>query len=90
MDMETSRLLPVSVLTGFLGSGKTTVLNHLMQQPEMSRTLLVINRLVRSESIMISWSKVLTRSLWNVSGCLCCTIRGDLVKTLREAPGRFA
>ena len=35
MDMETSRLLPVSVLTGFLGSGKTTVLNHLMQQPEM-------------------------------------------------------
>ena len=37
------RPLPVSVLTGFLGSGKTTVLNHLVQQPALSRTLVLIN-----------------------------------------------
>lgn len=36
-------MLPVSVLTGFLGSGKTTVLNHLIQQPALERTLVLIN-----------------------------------------------
>ena len=40
---ESLQRLPVSVLTGFLGSGKTTVLNHLIQQPELSRTLVLIN-----------------------------------------------
>ena len=38
-----SQLLPVSVLTGFLGSGKTTVLNHLLRQPELDKTLVIIN-----------------------------------------------
>ena len=38
-----SRPLPVSVLTGFLGSGKTTVLNHLIRQSALSRTLVLIN-----------------------------------------------
>lgn len=91
MDMETSRLLPVSVLTGFLGSGKTTVLNHLMQQPEMSRTLVVINEFgeigIDHDLMVKSTDEVVVEM---ASGCLCCTIRGDLVKTLREAPGRFA
>ena len=35
--------LPVSLLTGFLGSGKTTVLNHLVRQPEFSKAVVVIN-----------------------------------------------
>ena len=91
MDMETSRLLPVSVLTGFLGSGKTTVLNHLMQQPEMERTLVVINEFgeigIDHDLMVKSTDEVVVEM---ASGCLCCTIRGDLVKTLREAPSRFA
>ena len=85
------RRLPVSVLTGFLGSGKTTVLNHLIQQPALSRTLVLINEFGKigldhdlvthcTDDVVIEMS----------SGCLCCTIRGDLAKTLREAPGRFA
>ncbi len=88
---RSSQRLPVSVLTGFLGSGKTTVLNHLIQQPALSRTLVLINEfgeigvdhdlVTRSEDdVVIEMS----------SGCLCCTIRGDLAKTLREAPARFA
>src|SRR3989304_1535553 len=42
-DVIDERPLPVSVLTGFLGSGKTTVLRHLLRQPEMSRVAVVIN-----------------------------------------------
>ena len=91
MNVDLSRRLPVSVLTGFLGSGKTTVLNHLIQQPELSRTLVLINEFgeVGLDHQLVAYSKddvVIEMS----SGCLCCTIRGDLAKTLREAPGRFA
>ena len=86
-----SRRLPVSVLTGFLGSGKTTVLNHLIHQPALSRTLVLINEFgeIGLDHDLVTHSKddvVVAMS----SGCLCCTIRGDLAKTLREAPGRFA
>ncbi len=85
------RRLPVSVLTGFLGSGKTTVLNYLIQQPALSRTLVLINEFgeIGLDHDLVTHSKdevVIEMS----SGCLCCTIRGDLAKTLREAPGRFA
>ena len=88
---ESSRPLPVSVLTGFLGSGKTTVLNYLIQQPELSRTLVLINEFgeIGLDHDLVTHSKeevVVEMS----SGCLCCTIRGDLVKTLRDAPARFA
>ena len=88
---EASRRMPISVLTGFLGSGKTTVLNHLIQQPELSRTLVLINEFgeIGLDHDLVTHSKdevVVEMS----SGCLCCTIRGDLAKTLREAPGRFA
>ena len=86
-----SQRLPVSVLTGFLGSGKTTVLNYLIQQPALSRTLVLINEFgeIGLDHDLVAHSKddvVIEMS----SGCLCCTIRGDLAKTLREAPGRFA
>ena len=86
-----SQRLPVSVLTGFLGSGKTTVLNHLIQQPALSRTLALINEFgeIGLDHDLVAHGKddvVIEMS----SGCLCCTIRGDLAKTLREAPGRFA
>ncbi len=87
----TLQRLPISVLTGFLGSGKTTVLNHLIRQPELSRTLVLINEFgeIGVDHDLVTQSKdevVIEMS----SGCLCCTIRGDLAKTLREAPGRFA
>ena len=86
-----SQRLPVSVLTGFLGSGKTTVLDHLIQQPALSRTLVLINEFgeIGLDHDLVTHSKddvVIEMS----SGCLCCTIRGDLAETLREAPGRFA
>ena len=86
-----SRRLPISVLTGFLGSGKTTVLNHLIQQPALSRTLVLINEFgeIGLDHDLVTHSKD-DVVIEMASGCLCCTIRGDLAKTLREAPGRFA
>jgi G3E family GTPase len=82
--------IPVTLLTGFLGSGKTTVLNRLVQQPEMADALVLINEFgeVGLDHLLVEHSRediVIEMS----SGCLCCTIRGDLVQTLSDVYGRF-
>ncbi len=87
----TSAPIPVSLLTGFLGSGKTTLLNQLLQLPELKETLVLINEFgeIGIDHDLVSSGRdgvVVEMS----SGCLCCTIRGDLVKTLRDATWRFA
>lgn len=83
--------IPVSVLTGFLGSGKTTVLNHLTEQAAFGRTLILINEFgeIGLDHDLVSYSndEVIVEM---ASGCLCCTIRGDLAKVLGEAPWRFS
>lgn len=84
-------LIPVSVLTGFLGSGKTTLLNQLVQASEISRALVVINEFgavsLDHDLIVRSADDLVVEMM---GGCLCCTIRGDLLRTLRDAPWRFA
>ncbi|MGF6633639.1 CobW family GTP-binding protein [Paraburkholderia sp. MM6662-R1] len=84
-------LIPVTLLTGFLGSGKTTVLNRLVQQPEMADALVLINEFgeIGLDHMLIAHSRediVVEMS----SGCLCCTIRGDLVRTLKDIHWRFS
>ncbi|MBM3620101.1 MAG: GTP-binding protein [Alphaproteobacteria bacterium] len=82
--------IPVSLLTGFLGSGKTTVLNHLLQCPELSNTVVVINEFgeigLDHELIESSTEDLVLLK----SGCLCCTIRGDLIDVLRSLAHRRA
>ncbi len=76
--------LPVSLLTGFLGSGKTTVLNYLLQQPEMANTAVIMNEFGEiglDHELVVGGKEDMV--LLN-SGCLCCTVRGDLVNTLRD------
>ena len=83
--------IPVTLLTGFLGSGKTTVLNHLVRQPELADALVIINEFgeIALDHLMVAHStENLTMEM--SSGCLCCTIRGDLVKTLRDITWRFS
>ncbi|MGY6553917.1 MAG: CobW family GTP-binding protein [Wenzhouxiangella sp.] len=83
--------LPVIVITGFLGAGKTTLLNHLVQQPEMSDSLVIINEFgeIGLDHQLVSELRDETVVELN-SGCLCCTVRGDLVRTLKDARWRFA
>ena len=91
MGLNVQPLIPVTLLTGFLGSGKTTVLNHLMQQPEMARTLVIINEFGETaldHQLVTSSQENLTQVMG--SGCVCCTIRGDLVSALREVHAQFS
>ncbi len=76
--------LPVSVLTGFLGSGKTTVLRHLLGQPDMANTAVIVNEFgeIGLDHMLVENAKEDTILL--NSGCLCCTVRGDLVETMRR------
>jgi G3E family GTPase len=76
--------LPVSVLTGFLGSGKTTLLSHLVRHPGMANTAVIINEFgeIGLDHLLVAKSSENTILL--NSGCLCCTVRGDLIDTLRD------
>ena len=76
--------IPLSVITGFLGSGKTTLLNRILKDPQMADTAVIINEFgdVGLDHLLVDQASdgVLELS----SGCLCCTIRGDLVTTLED------
>ncbi len=92
MKMAThTDLIPVTLLTGFLGSGKTTVLNHLVHQPELKDALVIINEFgeMALDHLLVAHS-IENLALEMSSGCLCCTIRSDLAKTLRDITWRFA
>ncbi|MDZ7869303.1 MAG: GTP-binding protein [Rheinheimera sp.] len=83
--------IPLILLTGFLGSGKTTLLNQLVQLPEFSRTLVIINEFGETSLDHLLVSKSSDEQIVELSsGCICCTIRGDLAKTLSDATWRFA
>jgi G3E family GTPase len=77
-------LIPVSIITGFLGSGKTTLINHLLKRPEMNRVAVIVNELgeigVDNELVQVSSEQMMLLN----NGCLCCVLRGDLQETLRE------
>lgn len=76
--------IPVSIVTGFLGSGKTTVLAHLLRHAAMGDAAVIINEFgeigLDHHLVAASRDDVMVMS----SGCLCCTIRTDLVDTLRS------
>ncbi len=76
--------IPVAVLTGFLGSGKTTLLNSLLKDPLLAGACVIINEFgdVSIDHLLVERSDENIVEL--ASGCLCCTIRGDLIDTLND------
>jgi G3E family GTPase len=83
-DLSQDDRIPVTLLTGFLGSGKTTLLNSWLRSPELCDAAVIVNEFgeVGIDHALIASSSDNTIEL--STGCLCCTVRGDLVDTLRE------
>ncbi|WP_337881162.1 GTP-binding protein [Rheinheimera sp.] len=83
--------IPLYVLTGFLGSGKTTLLNQLVKTPVFANSLVIINELGSTslDHLLMTHSQE-EQVVELASGCICCTIRSDLSKTLRDIGWRFA
>lgn len=81
--------IPVSVLTGFLGSGKTTLLNRLLKDPDLKDTAVIINEFgdVGIDHLLVEQSSDGVIELSD--GCLCCTVRGELVDTLADLVERL-
>jgi G3E family GTPase len=75
---------PVSVVTGFLGSGKTTLINRLLKRPDMNRVAVIVNEFgeqaVDNDLVEVSSEQMMLLN----NGCLCCVLRGDLQETLRD------
>ncbi len=76
--------IPVSILTGFLGAGKSTLLNRLLKDPAMKDAAVIINEFgeVGIDHLLVETSNDAVVELSD--GCLCCTVRGELVDTLAE------
>jgi len=74
--------IPVSILTGFLGAGKSTLLNRILKDPGTSDTAVIINEFgeVGIDNFLVEASGDALVELSN--GCLCCTVRGELVDSL--------
>jgi G3E family GTPase len=76
--------IPVTVLTGFLGAGKTTLLNHLLSQQHGHRCAIIINEFgeisIDNQLVIGADEEILELN----NGCLCCRVRGDLIRSLED------
>ncbi len=86
---EALRRVPVTIVTGFLGAGKSTLLNRILKSPDMRDCAVIINEFgdVSIDHLLVESSG---DSIVELSdGCLCCTVRGELIDTLAELIDRM-
>jgi G3E family GTPase len=88
--MPEAQTLPTTVLTGFLGSGKTTLLRRALVSPALSDTAVIINEIgeIAIDHHLVDFVEGSVLEL--PGGCLCCTVREDLARTLRSLLERRA
>lgn len=89
---EASQQIPVTVLTGYLGAGKTTLLNRILSENHGRKYAVIVNEFgeigIDNDLIVESDEEIYEMN----NGCICCTVRGDLIRTvegLMRRPGRF-
>ncbi len=89
-EMDKFAPKPVTVITGFLGSGKTTLLSALLKKAEMKNVAVIINEFgeVGLDHALVEHSDENIVELQN--GCICCTIQGDLQKTMLDLVNKMS
>jgi G3E family GTPase len=91
-DTATVKPIPVTVLTGYLGAGKTTLLNRILTESHGKKYAVIVNEFgeigIDNDLIVESDEEIYEMN----NGCICCTVRGDLIRVvegLMRRPGRF-
>src|SRR5690606_18801434 len=89
-DVTEARRIPVVVLTGFLGAGKTTLLNHALGTAELAGTAVLINEFGQVAVDHHLVEKIDETLIVLDGGCICCSVQGDLVRSLKSLFKRAA
>src|SRR5437764_10897203 len=81
-EQSSSEKVPVTVLTGYLGAGKTTLLNRILSEPHGKRYAVIVNEFgdigIDNDLVLGADEEIFEMN----NGCICCTVRGDLIRIM--------